>query len=100
MFLFDIAQKEKNIEELEGEISKDGFWDDLENSQKVLQKSKNLKSSVEKYNKLVSDEEDLETLNELAIEEDDDNWDILEDNYNKDTEKEIENNVDENYLKD
>lgn len=36
----------------------------------------------------------------IAIEEDDDNWDILEDNYNKDTEKEIENNVDENYLKD
>ncbi len=71
MFLFDIAQKEKNIEELEKEISKDGFWDDLDNSQKVLQRSKNLKSSVEKYNKLISDEEDLETLNELAIEEDD-----------------------------
>ena len=58
MFLFDIAQKEKNIEELEKEISKDGFWDDLDNSQKVLQRSKNLKSSVEKYNKLISDEED------------------------------------------
>lgn len=71
MFPFDIAQKEKEIDELEKEISRDGFWDDLENSQKVLQRSKNLKSSVEKYNKLVLDEEDLETLNELAIEEDD-----------------------------
>ena len=71
MFPFDIEKKEKDIDELDKEISKDGFWDDLENSQKVLQKSKSLKSSVEKYNKLISDEEDLETLNELAIEEDD-----------------------------
>lgn len=71
MFPFDIEKKEKDIDELDKEISKDSFWDDLENSQKVLQKSKSLKSSVEKYNKLISDEEDLETLNELAIEEDD-----------------------------
>lgn len=71
MFPFDIASKEKAIAELEKEITKDGFWDDLENSQKVLQRSKNLKSSVEKYNKLISDEDDLETLNELALEEED-----------------------------
>lgn len=71
MFLFDIAGKLKEIDSLETEIAKDGFWDDLEVSQKVLQKSKGLKSSVEKYNNLVREIEDLETLNILGMEEDD-----------------------------
>ena len=57
--------------ELDVEIAKDGFWDDLEASQKVLQKSKNLKSSVETFYKVNSDVEDLETLNELANDADD-----------------------------
>lgn len=71
MFLFDLASKEEELSKLEEEIAKDGFWDDLDNSQKVLQKSKNLKSGIDKYNKLKIDTEDLETLNELGIEEDD-----------------------------
>ena len=71
MFLFDIASKEIAIRKLDEEISKDGFWDDLENSQKVLQKSKGLKSSVDKYKSLVNEIDDLETLNILGMEEDD-----------------------------
>ena len=71
MFLFDIVGKEKLINELEAEISKDGFWDDLENSQKVVKKSKILKASVDKYNLLIREIEDLETLNILGMEESD-----------------------------
>ena len=71
MFLFDIANKKKLIDELEVEISKPGFWDDLDNSQKVVKKSKILKSSIDKYNLLVREIEDLETLNILGMEEDD-----------------------------
>ena len=52
VFHFDIENKRIKIEELEKEIAKDGFWDDLENSQNVLKKSKGLKSSVEKYEAL------------------------------------------------
>ena len=52
MFLFDISNKEKEISELDEVIAKEGFWDDLDNSQKILQKSKGLKSSVEKYKAL------------------------------------------------
>jgi len=59
------------VAELEVEIAKDGFWDDLEASQKVLQRSKNLKSSVENFHKVETDLEDLETLNELANEAED-----------------------------
>jgi len=71
VFLFDVDNKVKEIDKLELEISREGFWDDLENSQKILQKSKNLKSNVEKYNELVREIDDLETLNILGMEEDD-----------------------------
>lgn len=71
MFLFDIAGKESEIAKLDLEIAKEGFWDDLDNSQKVLQKSKGLKAGVEKYNFLVREIEDLEVLNMLGNEEND-----------------------------
>ena len=48
-----------------------GFWDDIENSQKVLQKIKQLKDKCEKYKTLCSDWEDALTLVELADEEED-----------------------------
>ncbi len=71
MFLFDVNNKLKEIDKLDEEIAKDGFWEDLENSQKILQKSKTLKSSVEKYEALVREISDLEILNTLGTEEDD-----------------------------
>lgn len=43
----------------------------MENSQKVLQRTKGLKTKVEQYERLVSDLDDLRTLNELGLEEDD-----------------------------
>lgn len=71
MFLFDIENKKIKINEFEKEISKDGFWDDLENSQNILKKSKGLKSSVERYELLSSELEDLMVLNSLALEAND-----------------------------
>lgn len=44
----------------------------MENSQKVMQKIKQLKDKAERYDKLVSEWEDAKTLVALAIEEDDD----------------------------
>jgi peptide chain release factor 2 len=67
--LFDIARVKTEIAELENKAAEPGFWDDLGNSQKVLQKTKSLKSLVERYERLLSELEDLRTLNELAIEE-------------------------------
>ena len=69
VFHFDVAGKEAKIKEFDDEISKDGFWDDLENSQTILKKSKGLKSSVEKYEMLKVELEDLQVLNSLANEE-------------------------------
>lgn len=68
---FDIARLKVEIEELENKAAEPGFWDDLENSQKILQKTKGLKTKVESYEKMVSELEDLRTLNELGMEEQD-----------------------------
>ena len=59
------------IEELEAVSAKDGFWEDLENSQKVLQEIKQLKDKVAGFEGLKSEWEDMSTLVELAIDEDD-----------------------------
>jgi peptide chain release factor 2 len=60
------------IEELEQKAAESEFWNDMENSQKVLQKTKALKNKLEIFNNLVSEWEDLITLSELGIEEQDD----------------------------
>ncbi len=59
------------IAELEQKASEPEFWNDLENSQKVLQRLKNLKARVDGYRGLVADLEDIKTLNQLGIEEED-----------------------------
>ncbi len=51
--------------------AKPEFWNDMENSQKVLQKIKQLKSKVERYESLHAQWEDLTTLVELGNEEED-----------------------------
>ena len=63
---------EKEIEELEGQSARDGFWNDVENSQRVQKRLKQLKAKVENYEKPCSGWDDLMTLCEMAIEEDDD----------------------------
>lgn len=68
---FDIAQKRKQIEELEHKSAQPDFWDDIEKSQSVLQTIKSLKEKVEKFIRFKSEWEDLKTLNELGMEEQD-----------------------------
>lgn len=59
------------VNELEHKAAEPGFWDDLENSQKVLSKTKQLKTRMEQYDSMVSLYEDALTLIELAGEEGD-----------------------------
>ncbi len=66
----DEAQEE--IARLEEESGADGFWNDIANSQKVLQRLKQLKNKCEQFKKLENKWEDLMVLCEMAIEEDDD----------------------------
>ena len=59
------------IEQLEQRAAQPGFWDDAENSQKILQKTGALKNKVEAYENLVSAYDDTLALIELANEEED-----------------------------
>ncbi len=61
----------EEIAALEAKAAEDGFWDDVENSQKVLQKTSQLKAKVERYDSLAAKYEDTLTLIELADEEGD-----------------------------
>ena len=61
----------KEIEELEHQAAQEAFWNDIENSQKVLQRTAMLKGKVEKYTRLCTDYEDTMTLIELANDEED-----------------------------
>ncbi len=61
----------REIEELETKASAPGFWDDLENSQKILQRTGKLKNTVETYDNLCSTYEDLGVLIEMGDEEGD-----------------------------
>lgn len=59
------------IDQLERRASEPGFWDDMEKSQVVLQKTGALKNKVEQYDRLVASYEDTHALIELANEEED-----------------------------
>ena len=66
----EAAQKE--IEELEAASERDGFWNDEENSQRVQKRLKTLKSKCENYAKLCAVWDDMYTICEMAMEENDD----------------------------
>ena len=66
-----IKQMLAETEELDARAAADGFWDDMDAAQKVVQKTAVLKAKIESYNRLVADYHDTMTLIELANEEED-----------------------------
>jgi len=66
--------------ELEKTSAQPGFWDDMERSQKILQKMRHNQNVCERYDKLHSDYTDLLTMIEIANEENDESLvpDIVE----------------------
>ena len=52
----------EEIENLEAQASKPSFWDDMQTSQKVLQRTSMLKSRLNDYKKLVASYEDAMAL--------------------------------------
>ena len=66
-----LGQMRSEIDQLENRAAEPGFWDDMENSQKILQRTANLKAKVEKYEKLEARYEDALALIELGDEAED-----------------------------
>ena len=67
----------KDIAELEEKSSQPGFWDNMEESQKIMQKIGSLKAKVSSYESVKNDYEDAIVMIELANEEED--ADLLDD---------------------
>ena len=68
-----------NLEGLKNELERlhamqeaPGFWDDPEKSQKIVVKTKQAETKVERYEKMLASWDDLMTICEMAEEEDDD----------------------------
>ena len=67
-----LSAAEREIAELETESAQDGFWNNVQHSQQVQQRIKQLKNKCEKYDRLCSRWDDLFTMCEMALEEQDD----------------------------
>ena len=61
----------KEAEELEKQAAEPSFWDDMENSQKVIKRTKQLKDKISAYEELKTLREDTLMMIELAEEEND-----------------------------
>ena len=83
-----LESAQKEIEELEAASEREGFWNDVEKSQKVQKRLKTLKNKVENFQKLCAAWDDMYTICEMAIEENDDSMlEELEIEYKQFTEK-------------
>ncbi|MCM8763022.1 MAG: peptide chain release factor 2 [Candidatus Omnitrophica bacterium] len=69
---FDIDQKKKRIEELSVQMLRSGFWDDLQESSKVVGELKKLKTDVETFERFKQKHQELLELLALLKEEDKD----------------------------
>ncbi len=67
----DLEGARREVEELEEKAGDANFWNDLQASQKVLQRTKQLKNKLENHARLTNQWEDLATLVEMAAEEED-----------------------------
>ena len=67
----DLEGARREVEELEEKTGDPNFWNDVAASQKVLQRTKQLKNKLENHERLTAQWEDLTTLVEMAMEEDD-----------------------------
>ena len=89
-----LEQAKREVEELEIKSSQPGFWDNPEESQKIVSRMGSLKGKVEAYNKMTELCDDLLTICEMAIEENDESMlEELESGY-----KELEDGIAEQKL--
>lgn len=68
--LFDIVSKSERIAELEYEMGRSDFWNDVDKAQKIAQEVTLLKNAVDSFTSISSRIEDAKLLVVMAIEED------------------------------
>lgn len=70
MFHFDLDTLKVRAKEIEKLSFEEGFWDDVERAQKLMQEGSILKSKVDEYDELLLEAEELEIMIELILDED------------------------------
>ena len=65
MIHFDIVELEKQLPILEEETTKEGFWNNQKESNKVISKIKNIKNKCETFNNIKTESSNLKELSEL-----------------------------------
>lgn len=68
---FDLAKKEARINEINRIMEEAGFWDDAKKAQEIIKELNSLKNIVEKYTSLKREYDDIDTLIQMAYEEND-----------------------------
>ena len=66
---FKVAELAEEKKQLEDEMGREGFWDDVEAANKVNQRMKSISSKLDKYSKLESMCEDVEVLMDIGEED-------------------------------
>ena len=86
----NIEECKVDLDRLHAQIESDGFWDNTDTAQKVTRQASQLEAKIERYEKMCTHWEDLMTICEMAIEENDDSMlDELVEGY-KSLEEEME----------
>lgn len=67
-----IDKSKIKLQKLEAKTAKPDFWNDTENSQKILSEISKLSGKIKEFEKLKNNFDDLETLVELSCQENDD----------------------------
>lgn len=70
--IFDVDTKDKTIQELSGQMSTQGFWDNQEGSSKIIKQLKLLKSAVEPWQQAYQRYRDLQELAAISSDKDHD----------------------------
>ncbi|MDD4601531.1 MAG: peptide chain release factor 2 [Negativicutes bacterium] len=67
----DLAVKQEKIADLENQMAAPGFWDDPNEAQKISQEVTALKDSLEQYQRISTQYEDMTLLCQMGMDEDD-----------------------------
>jgi peptide chain release factor 2 len=69
--LFDLDANKQKISELETQMTAPNFWDDQNHAQKIINETNTIKSSIEAFEKMEEQLDNVEVLYELVREEND-----------------------------
>ena len=90
MILFDINKLQEELKKLEEQTTLNEFWEDSQNSSKVLKQINTLKSKTINYNKIFTEISNALEMVNLLKEESDVSLEVELENQLKDLEKEVQ----------